>query len=161
MMYQTSRELFEAAREASMDAERISRQLEEMDERAAGVGSPSFQAHSGGCREPDAVGRRVAQKVDRQRVLEKRLDEDYRLIDAACSILYGTDGVSDGLASIAPPWWADAIYHHYLALRTWEQTAALVNYSARRTYECARSAFELMDAYGMAATVGGGGMAED
>ena len=159
-MYQNSRALFEAARVASKDAESVSRQLDELDEQAARIGSPSLESHGRPPLAVDTIGRRVARKLDRQKVLEERLDEDYSLIDSACTILYGADGISDGLASIAPSWWADAIYHHYLALRTWEETAALLCYSPRRVYECVRSAFELMDANGMAATVNGRGMAE-
>lgn len=160
-MFQTSRELFEAAREASRDALRISDELDTLEDRATRTGSPSLEVRGRSGVPHDRMAGRVANLIDRTEALEKRLNEDYRLIDSACSILYGADGVSDGLASIAPPWWADAIYHHFLALRTWEQTAALVCYSPRRVYECVRTAFELMDAYGMAATVGGGGMAED
>lgn len=160
MTYQSARDLFEAARQASRDALRISDELHELDARATSVGSPSLEPRSRGARPCDRMAGKVATLIDRGRVLEARLDEDYHLIDTACSILYGADGISDGLASIAPTWWADAIYHHYLSLRTWEETAALIGYSLRHVYECVRTAFEIMDAHGMAATVEGHGMAE-
>ena len=159
-MYQNSRELFEAAHAASMDAAKISKELEALDERAARVGTPSLEPHGRGTRDADPIGRRVAHKLDREKILERRLEEDYRLIDSACWILYGEDGISDGLASIAPPWWADAIYHHYLALRTWDEVAELVMFSKRYVLERVGAAFDLMDANGMASTVEGRRSAE-
>ena len=158
--YQSSRELFEAAREASKDAAKISAELRALDERSRRISSPTFESRSRSSTRPDAIGDAVAHVVDRGAVLDRRLEDDYRLIDSACAVLYGRDGMSDGLSAIAPPWWADAIYHHYLALRTWTETAALLAYSPRHIQECVRAAFDLMDANGMAATVDGTGCAE-
>lgn len=154
-----SKELFESAREASRDALRIRDELEHLEARTVAMGSPSLEAHGRGCR-ADHVAGRVAALVDNSAALERRLEDDYRLIDAACEILYGRDGVSDGLAVLAPAWWADAIYYHFLALRKWEDVAAMLSYSERHVFECVRAAFDLMDAHGMCATVGGRGMAE-
>lgn len=159
MTFGSARELFEAARDASLDAAKVTAELDALDEQAARIGSPSLDPRGRGTRGGDAIGRRVAHIIDRQESLERRLGEDYDLIDAACAVLYGSDGISDGLATLAPPWWADAIYHHYVGLRTWDGTAALVLYSKRYVQECVRTAFEIMDANGMAATVAGIGSA--
>lgn len=157
--FASSRELFEAASDAVRDAERCRRQLEAMEQRALAVGSPSFDARvSGG--DHDRIGRTVASLVDRERELHARVERDYGLIDAACSVLYGRDGMSDGLAVLMPPWVADAVYHRYLALRTWDYVAALMGSSVRHVQTSVRAAFDVMDANGMAATVEGRGHAE-
>lgn len=157
--YACARDLFEAAREAAGDAERCGAELLALDSAPA-ISSPSFEARVRGTTDPDRIGRRVASTMDRKEQLERRIDADYDLIDAATFILYGRDGISDGLASIAPGWWADAIYHHYLSLRTWEQTAEIMGYSTRYLQRSVRAAFDLMDANGMTATVAGIGCAE-
>lgn len=158
-MYRNSRELFEAARDAVLDVARCTRQLEELEERSLTLSKPSFEPHVSGS-QGDRMGERVSAYVDRESELTRRIEEDYRLIDAANAVLYGRDGISDGLASIVPAWWADAIYHHFLALRSWEQVAWLMGCGARNVQRAARCAFEVMDENGMAATVEGRGIAE-
>ena len=96
--------------------------------------------------------------VDQGERLRARQDEDYRLIDAACRVLYGADNRSGLYALVG--WPADAIYHHYLALRTWEETAALLGYSVRHVQTCVRAALDLADANGQMWTELGRGMAE-
>lgn len=157
--YSCARDLFEAAREAARDAARCGAELLAIEEAPA-IGSPTFEARVRGTSDPDRLGRKVASNVDRKERLEKRIDADYGLIDAATFVLYGHDGMSDGLASIAPDWWADAIYHHYLSLRTWEQTSQIMGYCPRHLQKSVRAAFDLMDANGMTSTVAGVGCAE-
>lgn len=157
--FASARDLFEAARDAAKDAETCRNQLASIERRALRVASPSFEVRvSGG--DHDRIGTDVAARVDRETELQAQIDADYDLIDAACMVLYGRDGMSDGLASIAPPWWADAIYHHYLALRPWVEVADLMGCGTRHVQHCVSAAFDLMDANGMAATVEGRGDAE-
>ena len=157
--FASARDLFEAARDAAEDAESCRRQLAAIERKALRVASPSFEPRvSGG--DPDRIGTDVAALVDREAELHGRIEADYDLIDAACMVLYGRDGMSDGLASIAPPWWADAIYHHYLALRPWVEVGELLGISKSYVSKQAYAAFDLMDANGMAATIEGRGDAE-
>lgn len=157
--FASSRELFYAAKDAALDAERCRRQLDALEQRAQRIGSPSFEARvTGG--DHDLIGRNVASLVDRERELEARVEQDYDLIDAACAVLYGRDGVSDGLASLMPPWIADAIYYRYLGLRKWDDVAELLMVSPGHIQKRIRVAFELMDSLGMARTVAGCGAAE-
>ena len=58
--FTSSRELFEAARQAAIDADRCRRQLEAMEHRALSVGRPSLEAHVSGGGDPDRIGRDVA-----------------------------------------------------------------------------------------------------
>lgn len=157
--FNSSRELFESAREAARDAERCRLQLDELEQRALSVGSPSFDAHvSGG--DADRLGRDVAALVDREAKLHARIESDYDLIDAATFVLYGRDGISNGLASIAPPWWADALWHRYLALADWEDIGRMLMYDRRSVQRAVRCAFDLMDSVGLLATIEGHGTAE-
>ena len=151
-----AREFFETAQEASRDAERCRRQLADMELAALSLpGGTGAARVSGG--DHDRMAVRVGALVDREAALHSRIEQDYRLIDLACAILYGADGVSDGLASMAPPWWSDAIYHHYLQGRTWAVTGELLGYSEAHVRRAAAAGFDLMDANGMTATVAGSG----
>lgn len=159
MQYASARDFFEAVREASRDAERCRVQLESMEHRALAISSPSLQAHVRGG-ERDRMGRTVAALCDRENELQGRIEDDYRLIDLACWVLFGRDGQSDGLATLMPPWVADALYQFYVAGRTWTDTAALVLYSVAHVRREVGVALDLMDANGMLATIEGRGAAE-
>ena len=157
-MYATAREFFEAARSAAREADRIGRELAEMEGRAASLGGGGFEPRVRSTPEPDRMASRVASKVDREGMLERRQDECYEVIDAACRVLYGPDNRSGLYALVG--WPADAIYHHYLALRTWEETAALMGYSAAHVRRMVAVALDLADANGQMWTELGIGMAE-
>ena len=156
--YGGARELFEAAREAARDAERCRRQLDAMEGASVSLGGQGFEGRVRSCPDPDRIGRAVAAAVDVGEVLRRRQEEDYRLIDAACELLYGTDSDAGLWALVG--WPADAIYHHYLGLRTWDETAAMLGYSVRHVQTCVHAALDLADANGQMWTVLGVGMAE-
>ena len=157
-MYANAREFFEAASAVAREADRIGRELSELEDEAESSGGTSFEPRVRSTPEPDRMASRVASRMDRRGMLERRQDECYQLIDAACAVLYGPDNRSGLYALVG--WPADAIYHHYLALRTWEDAARLVGYSVRHVQSCVRVAFELADANGQMWTELGIGMAE-
>ena len=160
MYYRDAREFFEAAREASRDAERIRRQLGAMAERAEALGGGGFEPRVRSTGEPDRMGSRVAAMVDREAMLVERQADDYALIDAACRVLYG-DGSDSGLVALVPEsWWADVLWWRYLDGATWDEVGSAVGYSSRRCFDVAQAALDIADAYGMVATVGGIGCAE-
>lgn len=162
MIYQTSKELFEATREAVQDAARVALALDELDASAAHVsGGLVVGAIGGGHAGNDRVGRIVVGQLRQREKLEKRLADDLALIDRACEVLYGSDQTSSGLAQIAPSWWADAIYHRYIGCQKWEKVAQLVMFHKRYVQVQVQAAFELMDENGMTATIEGQGQAED
>ena len=158
-MYTSARELFEAAREASVDVLRIGRQVAELEARATATGGGIVTTTGHAHHQGDNVGRIVAAQAQTLERLAKREEEDYRLIDAACAVLYGSDGTSDGLYALVG-WPADAIWWHFLGLKRWEDVAALVGFDTRWTQAKVRQALELADSNGMLATVAGIGMAE-
>lgn len=157
-MHASAREFFEAAREAASDAARIDRQLAEQEERALSLGGGGLGERVSSTPTRDRMADGVAAMVDHKAILERRQEEDYRVIDRACAILYGTDNDAGLWALVG--WPADAIFHHYLALRTWEETGALLGYSHRYVQERVAWAFELADANGQWWTERGRGMAE-
>lgn len=142
-----------------MDAERCRRELLRLEDRALSLPAGITTHVSGG--DHDGMARRVSAMVDREAQLHARIEQDYDLIDMGCEVLYGKDqdGLG-GLCSMAPGWWADAIYHRYLGCRTWPAVAELLGFSKEHLCRTCQAAFDLMDANGMAATVSGVGMAE-
>jgi hypothetical protein len=157
-MHATAREFFESAREAARDAERIARQLDGMEARALSLGGGGFEPRVRSTPDPDRIGRDVSAKVDNEAILRERRESDRALIDAARAVLYGPDNRSGLYALVG--WPADAIWHHYLGLRTWEDTADLMGYSTRHVQTCVATALDVADANGQMWTELGEGMAE-
>ena len=156
--FRDARELFEAAREASRDAERIRRQLEAMEQRALSLGGGMGERVSS-TGEPDRMAGRVAGLVDVEESLRERQAQDYALIDLACAVLYGTDSRA-GLWSLVG-WRADAICQHYLNGLTWAEVGAVLGYSEQHVWREAQVALDVCDGWGLADVMAGrGGAAE-
>lgn len=156
--FTSARELFEAAREASRDAERIRRQLDAIEHRALGMSGGGFDPRVRSTPAHDRMGAAVASLVDVESRLRERQDEDYRLIDLACAVLYGTESDAGLWALVG--WRADAIFHHYLGGMTWHAVGVLMGYTERHVMEQARYAMEVCDGWGLPAIVTGEGGAE-
>lgn len=157
-MHATAREFFEAAREAARDARRVDRQLAAMEARTLSLGGGGYEGRVRSTPDPDRIGSSVSAMLDQEERLRERAEEDRRIMDAACRILYGPDN-RGGLYALVG-WPADAICHHYLALRTWEETADMLGYSVRYVQRSVAWALELADANGQAWTELGRGLAE-
>lgn len=158
-MYSSARDLFEAAREAARDAERIARQLDAMDAAEGATGGGGFSTRIRSTPDPDRIGREVSARLDQRARLTARQEEDYRLIDAACAVLYGTDSGAGLWALVG--WRADALYHHYLALRPWAEVGEMLGYSAEHVCREAMAALDTADAWGYASVVAGLGHSAD
>ena len=156
--YASAREFFEAVAAASGEADRIGRELAEMEAGAESTGGGGFEPRVRSTPVPDRMATRVAAMLDREGALLERRDECRALMDAACRILYGADRRSGLYALVG--WPADAIWHHYLGLRTWEDTADLMGYSTRHVQTCVAAALDVADANGQMWTELGEGMAE-
>ena len=161
MQFTSARELFEAAREASRDAERIRRQLAAMEGRATALQGGGFEPRVRSTPDPDRIGRSVAAMVDREQELRRRQTEDYAILDVACAVLYGSANEA-GLDKLVPEsWWADVLWWRYLDGSTWEEVGAAVGYSPRRCFDVAQAALDIVDAYGLARTSAGQGFADE
>lgn len=159
--FSSARELFESAREASKDAERIRRQLLAMEARATSLGGGSFEPRVASTPNPQRMADAVGAMVDREAALERRQADDYDLIDFACEVLYGReqDG-SGGLWSLVG-WRADALWWHYLGGRTWAEVGRMMGYTPEHACRQAMAALDTCDAWGLAATIAGTGSAAD
>ena len=155
MVYDTARKFFDAVLEASQDAERIQRQLQDMHARAAlPSGQSEAHAHVRGGRNRDRLGESVVTLVTAEERLEKRLEADYAMLDTATAILYGTD-LDRGLCAFVAPWVADAIYQHYCNGISWPKVARMMNYERRYVLDKVKAAFKIADRNGMTATIEG------
>ena len=154
-----ARDLFESARAASVDAERIRRQLDAMAERAEGLGGGGFEPRVRSTGEPDRMGARVAAMVDQEANLRRRAESDYATIELACAVLYGTDSDA-GLSVLVPSWWCDVLWWRYLGCETWERVGAAVGYSPHRCWEVAQTALDVADGWGLVSVMRGRGRAE-
>lgn len=141
----TAREFFERARAASDDAERCRSQLKMLEGKMHSIGSQGFEPRVRTSASPDAMERRVGAYVDREAALERRVAEDYDVIDRACLVLYGSDEVV-GLDRARSAVWADVLWWRYLDGATWPRVAKAVGYSPRPCQLMRNQAFEWMDA---------------
>ena len=158
-MYASARDFFDAARDAARDADRIARQLDGMERRALALGGGGFEGRVRSTPDPDRIGRGVAAMLDNESILRARQQADRALIDAACELLYGADNRSGLYALVG--WPADAIFHHYLALRTWDEVAEMMGYSVRHVQRAVDAALDYADAAGDTMTRLGLGFATD
>lgn len=138
-----ARELFEAAAEASRDAEYIRRRVERM-ESGEGARAASLARSSSGSRADVNGTARVNARIDYEASTERRLEEDYALVDLACAVLYGADGRS-GVSVLLGPQAADLLWHHYLGGLSWEAAARAVGVPVRSCYRRAQAALDLVD----------------
>lgn len=153
----TSRDFFEQVREAAQDAERTRRTLEAMKAREGVKAQRYGQSVQGGVH--DAMAATDA-RIDREREWARRIEEDYRLIDEACAIIYGPDN-RGGIAALLGNATADVMFWRYCAAVTWHEVSKAVSYSRPWCHHAVSVAFELIDAAGVEAVKAGRGIAED
>lgn len=140
----TARDFFERARAASQDAERCRRQLQELEARARGLGSQSFEPRTRSTPDPHRMERRIVAYMDQERRLSDRMDADYRMIDLACAVLYG-DGDADGLDRVQSCVMADVLWWRYLAGEDWRHVARSVGMGIRPAQIVRDAALSWMD----------------
>lgn len=146
--YATARDLFDAARDAALDADRIGGSLRRA-EAACGLrghaptGAPGGR---GGVSDPMAP---VDRLVDQEERTRRRLDEDYALIDLACGVIYGTgqDG-RGGVCALLGPATADALWWRYCGGVSWAAVSRHVGMSERWCIEATAAAMDVVDGYG-------------
>ena len=154
-MYSCAFDLFEAAKAAAVEIRRVERMIAALRgaETSRGPGAP---VSSGSVADPMA---RTDARMDYEAMWERRLAESRALVGYATSVLYG-DGGAGGLASLADPVCADAIFWHYIMACPWRDVAGLVGLSASQARMKALTGLEIVDACGFDAAMRGEGMAE-
>ena len=157
----SARDLMRAARAASDDYARCERQMIALRLRAESLGGGQAGATSG-THAHDSLERRVVALTDRGRDLERQMTRDEQVMDAACEMLFGGEGSEwrEGLSSLVPTFWCEALWWHYLQGETWVQVGRTLGYSPSHLKACTRQALETADAYGLATVADGLGIAE-
>jgi hypothetical protein len=149
-----ARDLFDAARRASHDAECIRLQLAEMKASAESVGGSGFEPRVRSTADPHRMESRAIDHVDREAALGDRMREDRDLMDLAEWVLYGRDDET-GLSVLVPKWWCDVLWWRYLRDAKWARVGRAVGYSEQRCRQVAEAALDVVDSWGLVATMQG------
>lgn len=158
--YVMARDLFDAARDAALDADRIGGSLRRAEAACGlrGHAPTGLPGGRGGVHDPMAP---VDRLVDQEERTRRRLEEDYELIDLACGVIYGTgqDG-RGGVCALLGPATADALWWRYCGGAPWASVARHVGMSERWCVSAAAAALDVVDGYGWRRVADGVGTAE-
>lgn len=130
-----------------------------VDERLASVreGLMAMIGEGGGERDKMAA---TDIRIDYETRMSERIEQDYRLLDMACSVLYGRESGKGGVDKLMGSAVADCISFRYVDARPWREVAALMGYSrwSRRSLRdmCQRG-FDCIDSYGFERVIDGMG----
>lgn len=155
-----ARDLFDAARVAAFECERIRRMLQAMEDAEQTCGAElGSKVQSGSISDPM---RRVDARIDKELLWLQRIEQDESLMDAATCVLYGRDqDGKGGVSLLLGMLYADVIWWHYLGCETWARTGDIVGYSPQRCKALRDIAFDFVDGLGLANIIDGKGIAED
>ena len=149
--YADAREFFSAVRRAAADADRISRELARM-EAAEGVRAQSYSGGGHGTR-ADANGTAATiARMDYERRVSRRREEDYALVDSACDVIYGNGQTGmGGIDALLGSAVADMVWWRFCACASWSEVAEHCELSVRRCQELVDMAMDTCNAYGIEA----------
>lgn len=158
--YADARAFFEAVRDASAEAARIQRTAGRMAEgeglRGGGGFEPRVRSSSA-----DVTGMaRVDARIDFEAANERRLSEDYAMLDAACRLLYGPDGRGGGLEHIMGSAVSDAMWWRFCAAESWAVVALSCGYSKSQCRRLCEQGMNACDFFGWKNVEDGRGCAE-
>lgn len=157
--YQSARDLFEAAREASLEMTRTMLQLEAMESRRSVRGQGYSGMPHGQRADVNGTAASIA-LVDREEMLRSRIREDEELLDVACQVAYGGEGHDGGVAALLGSAYADVLYWRYCSGESWDVAARECGMSVRTARRYADVALDAVDAYGLSRMMAGEGIAE-
>ena len=156
--YSNARDFFEAVREASREAERTRLTLLRMEARE-GVRAQSYEPRVSIGGERDRMAH-TDSRIDYESRMAERIEQDYRLLDMACELLYGRESGKGGVDALMGSAVADCISFRYVDARPWSEVAALLGYSrwSRRSLrDLCQSGFDAIDSLGWERVVEGVG----
>lgn len=156
--YTSARDLFEAVREASREAERTRLTLMRM-EASEGVRAQGYEATGRSGHRADDKARTDA-RIDYEARMDDRIREDYALMDLACAVLYGTDTGKGGLDALMGSAVADCLCFRYVQARPWSEVSALTGYSKSQCRRLCAQGMDACDFFGWSNVLGGVGAAE-
>lgn len=156
---QSARDFFASVREAARDADRISRTIARMESREGVHGQSYSPAVHGGDHDARAA---TDARMDYERRVHRRREDDYALIDRACAVIYGADQTGHGgVSALMGPAYADVLWWRFCAAETWKAVAAGTGMSVRWCQCAADAALDQIDSYGMGRMLDGKGMADE
>ena len=149
---QSARDLFERAKFAAQSMARRMAVLERM-RATEGVGGSSggTQTARGSVSDPM---RRVDERIVRESIWTRDIEEDTRTVDTAIAILYGEDGRA-GLSRCIGSEYADLLWLRYLDIRSIQALSILFQCSRTTVYRKIETALDFIDSNGFAATIAG------
>ena len=151
--YTSARDLFEAVREASREAERTRLTLMRM-EASEGVRAQGYEATGRSGHRADDKARTDA-RIDYEARMDDRIREDYALMDLACAVLYGTDTGKGGLDALMGSAVADCLCFRYVQARPWSEVSALTGYSKSQCRRLCAQGMDACDFFGWSNVLGG------
>lgn len=158
--YADARAFFETVRDASREAARIQRTAGRMVEgeglRGAGGFEPRVRSSNA---DPSGMAR-VDARIDFEAANERRLEEDYALIDAACRLLYGPDGRGGGLERLMGSAVSDCMWWRFCAAESWAVVADACGYSKSQARRLCAQGLDACDFFGWENVTDGTGSAE-
>lgn len=104
---------------------------------------------------------RVDARIDFEAANERRMEEDYALIDAACAVIYGRDGRGDGLERLMGSAVSDCMWWRFCAAESWAVVADACGYSKSQARRLCAQGLDACDFFGWANVTDGTGSAED
>ena len=160
--YASAEDFFEAVRQASREAERTRLTLLQMEARE-GARAQTYAERVSVGGERDHMAQTDA-RIDYEARMAERIEQDYRLLDMACAVLYGRESGKGGVDALMGSDVADCISFRYVDARPWSEVAALMGYSrwSRRSLrDMCQQGFDAIDFFGWDNVLGGKGSAAD
>ena len=160
--YASAEDFFEAVRQASREAERTRLTLLRMEARE-GVRAQGYEPRVSFGGERDHMAH-TDSRIDYEARMSERIEQDYRLLDMACAVLYGRESGKGGVDALMGSAVADCISFRYVDARPWSEVAVLMGYSrwSRRSLrDLCQQGFDAIDSVGWDNVLDGCGTAED
>ena len=158
--YADAREFFAAVRDAAREAGRIQSTARRMQGSEGLRGSGGFEPRVRSTNSDPTGMSRVDTRIDFEAANERRLEEDYALIDAACAVIYGRDGRGDGLERLMGSAVSDCMWWRYCAAESWAVVALSCGYSKSQCRRLCAQGLDACDFFGWANVTDGTGSAE-
>ena len=158
--YADARAFFEAVRDASREAARIQGRASAMQAGEGLRGGGGFEPRVRSSNADPTGMARVDARIDYEAANERRLSEDYAMLDAACRLLYGPDGRGGGLEHIMGGAVADCMWWRFCAGESWAVVALSCGYSKSQCRRLCAQGLNACDFFGWANVEAGRGCAE-
>ena len=156
--YASAEDFFEAVRHASREAERTRLTLLQMEARE-GVRAQGYEPRVSIGVNADKMAA-TDSRIDYEGRMQERIEDDYRLLDMACAVLYGSESGKGGVDALMGSAVADCISFRYVDARPWKEVAVLLGYSrwsVNSLRDMCQQGFDAIDSVGWERAIEGVG----